>query len=139
MSGNSKPLGFHKGPSSVSPLMLEKTEAYLNRLLTAKESDPETLETINSLARELDENPAMAEIFLKKVMAQVGDSFPWFLPDLNRRIHSKPVQKGIKRALYLFKQKGIEPPSTTAQQKKQEGGILREIEPTSGNGLSFGI
>jgi hypothetical protein len=134
MSGNSKPLGFNKGPLSVSPQMLDKTEPYLNLLLSAKESDPEALETINRLARELDENPSLAEIFLKKVMTRGGDLFPWFLPDLSQRIHSKPVQKGIKRALYLFKQKGIEPPSTTAQQKKQEAGILREIEPAQGTG-----
>ncbi len=76
----------------------------------------------------------MAEIFLEKIMAQGGDFSPWFLPDLNRRIHSKPVQKGIKRALYLFKQKGIEPPSTKDQQKEHEGGILRKIEAVQATG-----
>ena len=89
MSGNSKPPGPEKGPSSASPQLLEKTETYLNRLLTAKESIPEALEIINDLARELDENPAMAEIFLKKITAHQGSFSPWFLPDLNRRIQSK--------------------------------------------------
>jgi hypothetical protein len=134
MSENSKTIWFHKGPSSVSPQKLEKTETYLNRLLTAKESDPETVETINKLARELDENPAMAEIFLKKITTRGGDFFPWFLPDLNSRIHSKPVQKGIKRALYLFKQKGIELPVSMDLQSKHEGGILKNIEPFQATG-----
>jgi hypothetical protein len=134
MSENSKPLGFHKGPSFVSPQLLEKTETYLNQLLTAKESDPEAMEMINRVARELDENPSLAEIFLKKVTALPGDFFPWFLSDLNRRIQSKPVQKGIKRALYLLKQKGIEPPLSADQQKKHGEGILKNIEPFQASG-----
>ena len=71
----------------------------------------------------------LAEIFLKKITAPQESFSPWFLPDLNRRVQSKPVKKGIKRALYLLKQKGIEPPSSTDQQQKQERGILKTIEP----------
>jgi hypothetical protein len=128
MSKTSKPPGSEKGTASVSPQLLEITETYLNRLLKAKETDKEAVEIINDFARELDQNQAMAEIFLKKILAAQGSFSPWFLPDLNQQVQSKPVKKGIKKALYLLKQKGIEPPSSTDQQK-QEPGILKNIEP----------
>jgi hypothetical protein len=134
MSVNLKTRRSPQGPSSVSPLLLEKTENYLKRLLTFKESDPEGQVIINSLARDLDENQAMAEIFLKKLTAPQGSFSPWFLPILNLRIQTKSIKKGIKRAIYLLKQKGIELPLSTDQQQKQEGGILKNMEPFQAEG-----
>ncbi|MBI4767634.1 MAG: hypothetical protein HY787_24075 [Deltaproteobacteria bacterium] len=133
MSKTSKPPRPERGPSPVSLQLLEITETYLQRLLKVKETDGEVIEIINNLARELDENQAMAEIFLNKVTAAQESFFPWFLPDLNRRVQSKTVKKGIKRALYLLKQKGIEPPSST-DQPKQGRGILKNIEPFQAEG-----
>ncbi len=134
MSEKIKPNKSAKGLSSIPLLLLEKTETDVNRLLTGKESDPEALEIINNLARVLDENPAMAEILLKKIMMLPGSFSPWFLPDLNQRVQSKPVKKGIKRILYLLKQKGIEVPASTDPQPKHEMGILKNIEPVQARG-----
>lgn len=128
MSKTSKPPRSERSPASISPRLLEITETYLNRLRKVKETDSEATGIINNLARELDENQLLAEIFLNKVTAAQGSFSPWFLPDLNRRVQSKTAKKGIKRTLYLLKQKGIEPPTAT-DQPKQEQGILRNIEP----------
>ncbi|MCJ7833302.1 MAG: hypothetical protein MUQ20_02820, partial [Deltaproteobacteria bacterium] len=125
MSGNLKPPWPEK--NSLNPQLLEKAENYLNRLLAAKESDAFTLEIINDLVRELDDNPALAELFLKKITSHKGSFSPWFLLDLNRRTQSKSVQKGIKRTLYLLKQKGIELPPSADTPPQKEGGILKNI------------
>jgi hypothetical protein len=134
MSVNLKTYRSPRDPSSVSPQLLEKTENYLNRLLTFKESDPEVQEIINRLARDLDENLAMVEIFLEMITVPQESFFPWFLPILNLRIQTKSIKKGIKRAIYLLKQKGIELPLSTDQQQKQEGGILKNREPFQAEG-----
>jgi hypothetical protein len=136
MSLNVKSQKSNKGPSPVSPQILEKTENYLQRLQGVKESDPEANEIIDSLARELEENQVLADVFLKKIMTSQKSFPPWFLPFLNLRIQLKPVRRGIKRAIYLLKQKGIELPLSTDQQQqnKDKGGILKNIEPFQAKG-----
>jgi hypothetical protein len=134
MSKNIKLQGPNKGLSSFSPQFLEKAETCLNRLLTTQESNPEAQEIITSLVQDLDENPVVAEIVFKKIAALPRSFSLWFLPVLNLRTQSKPVKKGIKRALYLLKQKGIEMPSPMEQQSKHGGGILRNIEPVQATG-----
>jgi len=87
--------------------LAERAEAVFKQLRETEESKSERMEIINILARELEENPALADIFLRKITTHRGPFSPWFLPYLNRRIRSKSIQKGIKRTLYLLKQKGI--------------------------------
>jgi hypothetical protein len=109
--------------------LAERAEAVFKQLRETEESKSERMEIINILARELEENPALADIFLRKITTHRGPFSPWFLPYLNRRIRSKSIQKGIKRTLYLLKQKGIEPPPASDQHSEKEGGILKKIEP----------
>ncbi|OGP51543.1 MAG: hypothetical protein A2Y79_08510 [Deltaproteobacteria bacterium RBG_13_43_22] len=121
--------------SSPDPQLLEKAETFLNRLLALDETDGLTREIINNLAQELDENPALADIFLKKTATHKGGPFsPWFLLNLSREVHSKPVQKAIKRTLYRLAQKGIKLPPSSDREPKQEGGILKDIDPVQATG-----
>lgn len=115
--------------------LLEKAEKIFEQLRETEESKTEPLELIDSLARELDDNPALADIFLKKITARKGTFFPWYLLDLNRRIRSKSVQKGIKRTLYLLKQKGIELPPSADRPLQKEEGILKKIESFQAKGF----
>jgi hypothetical protein len=133
MSGNSKPPWPEK--DSPNPQLSEKAEHYLIRLLATKESDAFTLEIIDDLIRELDDNPALAELFLKKITSHKGSFSPWFLLDLNRQTQSKSVQKGIRRTLYLLKQKGIELSPSADTLSKKEGGILKNIESIQTTGF----
>jgi hypothetical protein len=131
MTGNKKPPGVKKILSPETEEHLKKTEAFFSRLPTEKGSDPDTLSILNNFAQELEENPAMVAILLKKVTNLMG-AFPlWCLPELNARIQSKTVKKAIKKALYLLKQKGIETPSSIERREESEGSILKNVETIS--------
>jgi len=111
-----------------NPQLVERAETVFKQLRETEESKPEALKIINTLARELDEIPALANIFLQKITAHKEPFSLWFLPYLNRLIRSKSVQKGIKRTLYLLKQKGINLPPSADTPPQKEGGILKNIE-----------
>jgi hypothetical protein len=123
-----------KKVSAPDPKLLEKAEAHAHRLLTAGESEPEVMNLISQLAQEMEGNPVLSDLFLQKITTHQGSFSPWFLPVLNQRIQSKPVRKGIKRTLYLLKQKGIELPGLADQEPKDAGGILKNIEPFQAKG-----
>ncbi len=127
MPGNLKPQLPKK--DTFNPQLIERAETVFKQLRETEKSKPETQEIINTLAWELDDNPALADIFLQKITSHKRPFSPWFLLDLNRRIRSKSIQKGIKRTLYLLKQKGIESPPSPDQHSEKEGGILKKIEP----------
>ncbi len=126
MSKNSKPpLNKLSPPRGLE--FFEKIDDLLNSLSDAEEaevSDPDIIQ----LAKSLDENPVLADFFFEKVLIRPGLRVTRFLFKLDGLIHSKPVHKGIKRTLYLLKQKGIDIAQVTKErgEKGGRGGILKE-------------
>jgi len=125
-------------PPHGSSLDLElgrRMEGYGNNLSGIGESEAFEPKNIKALTEDLDGNPGMVELFLEKIMAKPGLSTVRLLVTLNDQVTSKSVRKGIKRALYLLKQKGLAIPLT--RENKDQGastGILREMAPAQVSG-----
>ena len=130
MTRNSKP-AWPKKDSSPDPGLLEKIETDLNNLSVAGDSVPFDPDIVQNLAATLDRDPWLTDFFLAKVLAQPNALLTRLIIELDRHIHSKPVHKGIKRTLYLLKQRGIDlPPAMEDKEEKDGRGILKE--PDSG-------
>jgi hypothetical protein len=126
MSKNSKPpLNELSPPYSIE--FFEKIENLLNSLSDAEGSEVSESDIIH-LGESLDGNPLLADFLFEKVLIQPSLRLTRFLFKLDGLIHSKPVHKGIKRTLYLLKQKGINI-SLAAEGKGEKGGrgILKEM------------
>jgi hypothetical protein len=134
MSKRSQPIG-NKDQSALTPEILEKIENYLKKLTPEKESEAFEPKALIQLAGELDENPRGAEWLFQKILSQPTQRSSRILSALINQVTSRPVQKGIKRTLYLLKQKGIDFPSGLEKKEEKEGrGILKALEPVQVTG-----
>ncbi len=107
--------------------LIEKIENPLNSLLATEESAAFDPELITNLAETLDENPALADFFFEKLLARPSVTIARLLFELVDRLTSKSVHKGIKRTLYLLKQRGMDIPSARKDKGEKAGqGILKE-------------
>lgn len=134
MSRTSRP-PVTKKDSLLSPDLLEKMEIYWNNL--APVGGSETLEptVVNNLAGELDNNPLLADFFFEKIVSQPSQPLSRLLSELIKQVTSRPVQKGIKRTLYLLKQKGMDPPAPTEEKGEGAGrGILKAMDSVQVSG-----
>lgn len=113
--------------SSFSPDLLEEIEKPLKCLLEAEESEGFELGMMANLADILEGNPVLADKFFEKVLARPNLRTARLLFELDGLIHSKPLHKGIKRTLYLLKQRGMDIPSASEDKAEKTGrGILKE-------------
>ncbi|MBA4392586.1 MAG: hypothetical protein C0407_03440 [Desulfobacca sp.] len=115
-----------KKDATLSPELLEKVEIHLNKL--AQGDEPEAFEptAIKSLARELENNPSLTEWFFQKIGSQPSQHLSRLLLELSQLVTSKPVQKGIKRTVYLLKQRGMDLPAAIEKNGEISGkGILK--------------
>lgn len=120
-----------KKRSSISPELSGKVEGYLNSLLAVSESDPFDSEVFNNLIQNMDEDPVLADLFLKKLLDHEGLRALRLLFDLHNYATSKSVRKSIKRALYYLKQRGMDIPFPAPNRpEKEDRGILRETGST---------
>lgn len=125
MPKRSHPIGTDN-QSTLNPELQEKIENLLKELTQGKEAAAFEPRAIKNLAGELDNNPILADFFFEKIVSQPSQPLSRLLSELIKQVTSKPVQKGIKRTLYLLKQKGIDLPAPTEQKGEGAGrGILK--------------
>jgi hypothetical protein len=122
-----------KKNATLNPELQEKIEIYLNHLAQGGESEAFEPTAVLNLAGELDSNPGLAELIFQKVLSQPNQQLFRLLSDLVKQVTSKPVQKSIKRALYLLKQKGMDLPFDI-EKKEGGGGILKAMDPVQVTG-----
>jgi hypothetical protein len=100
------------------------------RLLGVEE--PEALDSgsIKAMAEDLDGNPSLVDFLGSKILSRPSHPNVHLLSKLYDQVTSKKVRKGIKRILYLLKQKGLEfPPEMEPKDRNTSSGILREMAP----------
>jgi hypothetical protein len=123
-----KPPLTKKDPT-LNPDLQEKIEIHLNQLAQGDEAEAFEPIAMTNLAGELNSNPSLANFFFERILSQPSPRLSRLLLDLIEQVNSKPVQKGIKRTLYLLKQKGMDLPNP--MEKKGEGaggGILKAMD-----------
>jgi hypothetical protein len=124
-----------KKDPALSPDLLEKIEIHWNNLAQGDEIEAFEPMAMTNLAGELDNNPILADFFFEKILSQPSPRLSRLLLDIIEQVTSKPVQKGIKRTLYLLKQKGMDLPALV--KKKGEGtgqGILKAMDSVQATG-----
>jgi hypothetical protein len=82
---------------------------------------------LKDLALVFDNQPEIAESFLKKAVTQVDLRSAQLLAALKDQVFSKGAHKQIKRALYLLEQRGVAIPDQTQKEKTSGAGVLKEM------------
>ena len=116
----------NKDQGPLAPEIQKKIENFLNELNSGKEAEAFEPKVLIHLAGELDKNPSGAEWLFQKILSQQTQHSSLLLSALINQVTSKSVLKGIKRAIYLLKQKGIALPAEQEQgAERKDGGILK--------------
>ncbi|MEW6184899.1 MAG: hypothetical protein AB1585_04065 [Thermodesulfobacteriota bacterium] len=106
----------------------EKAEAYWSRFSPGVEYDDTRSQILSRLAEELDEDSGFQGAFFEKALS-LGQTIPlWFFAELSKRVQTKAAQKGIKKTLYLLKQKGVELISPLVPFQGKPAAILRPLD-----------
>ncbi len=125
MPKRSHPIGTDN-QSTLTPELQEKIENLLKELTQGKEAEAFEPRAIKNLAGELDNHPGLAERFFQKILSQPTQRLSLLLLALINQASSRLLQKGIKRTLYLLKQKGMDLPAPTEPKGEGAGrGILK--------------
>jgi hypothetical protein len=121
--------GLKNNSPEINSDLLEKMGALVADLTGTEDVETVEPEAINHLAKELDTHPVLVEGLFGKILSQPTQGLARLLFVLLDRVKARPVQKGIKRTLYLLEQKGVTLPDIQEEKKVPKGrGVLKALD-----------
>jgi hypothetical protein len=112
-------------------LILEEAQKRMDQVRPLYENTAEREQLVQTLARELEEDPAFARYFMEK-SGNIAESWNVsLLTQLSERVPSKPLRRKIKGAIYQLRQRGID---VVEKDPEASRGILKQAETQAAEG-----